>query len=76
MKFITLAPFVAVATQGLDGLGDVAPRGEYPAVAKALDDYTVLIPDRPGNNRLDNYSNILENPKVSLLFHRAPPMAR
>lgn len=67
-KFITLAPFVAVATQGVDGLGDVAPRGEYPAVAKALDDHTVLIPDRPGNNRLDNYTNILENPKVSLLF--------
>ena len=67
-KFITLAPFVAVGTQGVDGLGDVAPRGEYPAVAKALDDRTVLIPDRPGNNRLDNYTNILENPKVSLLF--------
>ncbi len=67
-KFISLAPFVAIATQGVEGLGDLAPRGEEPAVARVLNDRTVLIPDRPGNNRLDNYSNILENPKVSLLF--------
>ena len=67
-KFISLSPFVAIGTQGVDGLGDVAPRGEEQCVAKVLDNRTVLIPDRPGNNRLDNYMNILENPKVSLLF--------
>lgn len=67
-SFIGLSPFLALATQGLDGLGDVTPRGESPGFVKVTDDRTLLIPDRPGNNRLDSYTNILENPKVSLLF--------
>ncbi|MEO2037735.1 MAG: MSMEG_1061 family FMN-dependent PPOX-type flavoprotein, partial [Martelella sp.] len=33
-----------------------------------LDDKTLLIPDRPGNNRLDTQSNILANPSVGLIF--------
>ena len=49
-------------------MGDVAPRGDQPGFVAVPDANTVLIPDRPGNNRLDNYSNILENPKVSLVF--------
>ncbi len=67
-KFISLSPFLVIGTQGIENLGDVAPRGDRPGFVAVKDANTVLIPDRPGNNRLDNYSNILENPKVSLVF--------
>lgn len=67
-KFLSLAPFLVIGTQGIENLGDVAPRGDHPGFVAVPDANTVLIPDRPGNNRLDNYTNILENPKVSLVF--------
>jgi predicted pyridoxine 5'-phosphate oxidase superfamily flavin-nucleotide-binding protein len=35
---------------------------------KILDNQTLAIPDRPGNNRLDSLSNIIANPAVGLLF--------
>jgi PPOX class probable FMN-dependent enzyme len=66
-KFLSLSPFCLIATQGKAG-GDVSPKGEDPGFVHALDDHTVAIPDRPGNNRLDGYRNILENPKVGLIF--------
>ncbi len=66
--FISLSPFLVLGTQAIDGMGDVTPRGDAPGFVEVLDDRTLLIPDRPGNNRLDNYSNILGNPAVSLMF--------
>ncbi len=66
--FLSLAPFCAVATQGADGFGDVTPRGDAPGFALVLDDTTLALPDRPGNNRLDTLSNIIENPGIGLLF--------
>ena len=33
-----------------------------------LDDRTLAIPDRPGNNRADSLRNLLENPAIGLLF--------
>jgi PPOX class probable FMN-dependent enzyme len=33
-----------------------------------LDDRTLLLPDRRGNNRCDSLGNTIENPKVGLLF--------
>ena len=67
-RFIELAPFLVMGTQGADGLGDVTPRGERPGFVHVLDDHTVAIPDRPGNNRLDSMTNILANPAVALIF--------
>jgi uncharacterized protein len=49
-------------------LADVSPRGDPCGFVKFLDDKTLLIPDRPGNNRLDTQANILANPAVGLLF--------
>jgi PPOX class probable FMN-dependent enzyme len=66
--YIARSPFVLIGTQSKDGFGDVSPRGETPGFVKVIDDKTVAIPDRPGNNRLDTLSNILENPAVALLF--------
>lgn len=66
--FIQRSPFLCLGTQDLDGKADVSPRGDPPGFVKILDNSTLAIPDRPGNNRLDSLSNILANPCVGLLF--------
>ena len=35
---------------------------------RILDERTLAVPDRPGNNRIDGYRNILRDPRVALLF--------
>lgn len=67
-EFIRRSPFLCIGTQSPDGMADVSPRGDPCGFVKVLDDQTLLIPDRPGNNRLDTQSNILANPAVGLLF--------
>ncbi len=66
--FISLSPFLIISSSTLGGLQDASPRGEDPGFVRILDDLRIAIPDRPGNNRLDTFSNILENPQVGLLF--------
>ena len=67
-EFVSRSPFVCIGTQAPDGRADVSPRGDPRGFVKVLDDRTLLIPDRPGNNRLDSLSNIIANPQVGLLF--------
>lgn len=67
-RFIELSPFVAISSMGADGRGDVSPRGEKPGFVHVLDDATIAIPDRLGNNRLDTLTNVIANPNVGLLF--------
>ncbi len=67
-NYLALSPFLVIGTQNKDGLGDVSPRGDMPGFAKVVDDTTIIIPDRPGNNRLDTLTNILDNPNVGLIF--------
>ncbi len=64
---IALSPFCVLATHGPGG-ADVSPRGDPPGFVRVLDDAHILLPDRIGNNRLDNMANILANPDVGLLF--------
>ena len=66
--FIALSPFLCIGTQTQDGRADVSPRGDPAGFVTVLDEQTLLIPDRPGNNRLDTLSNIVDNPVVGLLF--------
>ena len=66
-KLIEAAPFVAVATAGPEGL-DCSPKGDACGFVRILDDKTLAIPDRPGNNRLDGFRNILRDPRIALLF--------
>jgi len=65
--FIEKAPFVVVSTSGSEGL-DSSPRGDPPGFVRVLDEKTVLIPDRRGNNRLDTLRNLVRDPRISLLF--------
>ena len=66
--FIRRSPFLCIGTQNLDGKADVSPRGDPAGFVQILDQHTLAIPDRPGNNRLDTQVNILANPCVGLLF--------
>src|SRR5262245_2853047 len=62
-KLIEVAPFVAVATAGPEGL-DCSPKGDAPGFVRILDDKTLAIPDRPGNNRIDGFRNIIRDPRL------------
>jgi len=66
--FLNKSPFVLIGTQDRDGHADVTPKGDRAGFAQALDDFTIAIPDRPGNNRLDTWENVVVNPAVGLLF--------
>ena len=66
-KLIEAAPFVAIATGGPEGL-DCSPKGDTPGFVQILDNKTLALPDRPGNNRLDGFRNIVRDPRVGLLF--------
>jgi PPOX class probable FMN-dependent enzyme len=67
-KYIELSPFVCLATHGADGSTDVSPRGDAPGFVHILDDRTLVLPDRPGNKRLDSIINIIKQPNIALLF--------
>ncbi len=67
-NFIAHAPFLVLATADAEGNVDASPKGDAPGFVRVLDDRTMLIPDRRGNNRLDSMSNIVGNPNVGLIF--------
>ncbi len=66
--FIALSPFLLIGTANARGQCDVSPRGDAPGFVLALDDRTLVIPDRPGNRRIDSLRNIVEHAGVGLLF--------
>lgn len=66
-QFIEHSPFVLIATSNGNDL-DVSPKGDPAGFVNVESDKTLLIPDRPGNNRIDGLLNILEHPKIALLF--------
>ena len=66
--FISRSPFLCIGTANARGRADLSPRGDAPGFVQVLDDNRLYIPDRPGNNRLDTLTNIIENPNVGLLF--------
>ena len=66
--FIERAPFVFLATSNAAGQCDVSPKGDAPGFVQVLDDETLVLPDRPGNNRADSIGNILQNPHVGMIF--------
>ena len=67
-NFIALSPLCVLSTVNADGQPDASPRGDPPGFVQALDERTLLLPDRPGNNQVDSLQNVLENPRVGLLF--------
>lgn len=67
-NFLAHSPLVVIGSTRSGRGTDVSPRGDAPGFARVIDDHTIAIPDRPGNNRLDTMSNILADAEVGLLF--------
>jgi PPOX class probable FMN-dependent enzyme len=68
LRFIALSPFVVLASAGEHGDLDASPRGGEPGFVHAPDARTLLLPDAPGNNRLDTLVNITQTGRLGLLF--------
>jgi hypothetical protein len=67
-QFIGLSPFCCLATSDGKGNADVTPRGDKPGFVRVIDESTLLVPERPGNNRMDSLRNIIQYPSLGLLF--------
>ena len=67
-NFIALSPLCVLSSAGANGQPDASPRGDPPGFVQVLDEKTLLLPDRPGNNQVDSLQNIVQNPGVGLLF--------
>jgi len=66
--FIERSPFLVIASSDPSGRCDASPKGDAPGFVQVLDDTTLLIPDRLGNNRADTIGNLLARPGVGLIF--------
>ncbi|WP_419829001.1 pyridoxamine 5'-phosphate oxidase family protein [Methylobacterium sp.] len=67
-RFIALAPFLVLASADAAGQADASPRGDAPGFVAVPDARTLVIPDRRGNNRIDSFRNVIENPGVGVIF--------
>ena len=67
-QFISLSPFVVVASKAAKGLIDISPKGDPGGFVEVYDDRTLIVPDRLGNHRVDGFQNIITDRNVALLF--------
>ena len=66
--FIAQSPFLVIASADTSGRCDASPKGDAPGFVRVIDDETLLIPDRLGNNRVDTLGNLVARPGVGLIF--------
>ncbi|MGZ7441388.1 pyridoxamine 5'-phosphate oxidase family protein [Paenibacillus sp. TH7-28] len=66
--FISKSPLIFLSTADSAGFCDVSPRGDAAGFVHVMDDHHLVIPERPGNKRFDSLRNILENPRIGLIF--------
>ena len=67
-QFIRHSPFLCLAAAGADGQPSVSPKGDAPGFVEIIDDHTLLIPDRVGNNKVETFEHVIDNPKVACIF--------
>jgi hypothetical protein len=66
--FIRRSPFLCLAAAGGDGQPSVSPKGDAPGFVEVIDEHTLLIPDRVGNNKVETFGHVIDNPKVACIF--------
>ena len=66
--FIETSPLCFISSADADGVQEVSPRGDPQGSFKVLNERTLAIADRPGNNRIDTLTNMLVNPQLGLIF--------
>jgi PPOX class probable FMN-dependent enzyme len=67
-QFIAHSPFICLATADVDGQPAVSPKGDAPGFVQVVDDNTLVIPDRAGNRQIRGLLNLVENPKIAIIF--------
>jgi PPOX class probable FMN-dependent enzyme len=67
-EIIEKSPFIVLASASADGFPDISPKGDPAGFARVLSEKLLAIPDRPGNKRVDTFTNILQNPYLAVLF--------
>lgn len=67
-NFISLSPLLFLSTSDDKGFCDVSPRGDAPGSVFVLDEKHLVIPERPGNRRIDSLRNIILNPQIGIVF--------
>ncbi len=68
VEWIAHSPLLMLATSNADGQCDVSPKGDPAGFVRVLDPHTVVMPERPGNRRVDGYRNIVVNPHAGIIF--------
>jgi PPOX class probable FMN-dependent enzyme len=68
MAWLAASPFCTISTSDADGNADVSPKGDPPGFTHVIDEKTIVVPDRPGNRRVDGFLNVLANAHVGLLY--------
>jgi PPOX class probable FMN-dependent enzyme len=66
-KWIASSSFCALATVGPEGV-DASPRGDIGEVVFELDERTLAMPDRRGNNRMDSLRTIVRDGRIALML--------
>src|SRR5690349_1784838 len=64
---IEASPFCVMATSGPGGL-DASPRGDPKGFVRVVDENTLILPERRGNNRIDSLRNLVTDPRIALIF--------
>ena len=67
-QFIEHSPFACIATADASGQPTISPKGDAPGFIKVIDDETLVMPDRIGNNKVESFHNLVENPKLGIIF--------
>jgi uncharacterized protein len=67
-RIIEKSPFIVLASATVDGYPDISPKGDPAGFVRVLGEKHLAIPDRPGNKRMDTFTNILQNPYLAVIF--------
>lgn len=67
-NFIHHSPFICISSASKEGQPNVSPKGDAPGFVHIIDNKTLAIPDRPGNNKVETFQNLVDNPKIALIF--------
>lgn len=67
-RIIEKSPFIVLASASAGGYPDISPKGDPVGFVRVIDENYLAIPDRPGNNRTDTFTNILQNPYLAVIF--------
>jgi ferredoxin-NADP reductase/predicted pyridoxine 5'-phosphate oxidase superfamily flavin-nucleotide-binding protein len=65
--FLANSPFILLSSWDDKGCSDTSPRGDPKGFLRFLDERTLALPDRQGNQRTDSFHNIISNNQVSLV---------